>query len=185
VLQIDCPDLAMERHTYFADRPDEEFIGFVDKVLGAIGTALIDVPKDAVRMHVCWGNYDGPHDADVPLATILPSLLDADVGALMLSMANPRHAHEYRLLTPDVIPRGMLIVAGVIDTTTNYIEHPEVVADRLELVARALDDPTRIIAGTDCGFDTAAGMRDVAEEVAWAKLAALAEGARIASARLF
>jgi 5-methyltetrahydropteroyltriglutamate--homocysteine methyltransferase len=184
VLQIDCPDLAMERHTYFADRSDEEFIGFVDKVLGSIETALTDVPKDAVRMHVCWGNYNGPHDADIPLATILPSLVEANVGALMLSMANPRHAHEYRLLTPDAIPAGMLIIAGVIDTTTNYVEHPEVVADRLELVVRTLGDPTRIIAGTDCGFDTAAGMRDVAEEVGWAKLAALAEGARIASARL-
>jgi 5-methyltetrahydropteroyltriglutamate--homocysteine methyltransferase len=185
LLQLDCPDLAMERHTYFADRSDAEFVAFVDKVLATIGLALRDVPREAVRMHVCWGNYNGPHDCDVPLATILPSLVEARVGALMLSMANPRHAHEYRLLTPQVVPGDMLIVAGVIDTTTNYVEHPEVVAQRLERIVEAIGDPTRVIAGTDCGFDTAAGLRDVAEEVVWAKLTALAEGAELASRRLF
>jgi 5-methyltetrahydropteroyltriglutamate--homocysteine methyltransferase len=185
VLQLDCPDLAMERHTYFGERPEAEFLAFVEKVIGTIDDALSDVPKDRVRMHVCWGNYNGPHDADVPLATILPSLIRARVGALMLSMANPRHAHEYRLLTPGVLPADMLVVAGVIDTTTNYVEHPEVVADRLADVSRALGDPRRVIAGTDCGFDTAAGLRDVAEEVVWAKLRALADGAALASRRLF
>ena len=103
----------------------------------------------------------------------------------MLSMANPRHAHEYRLLTSQNIPDDMLIIAGVIDTTTNYVEHPEVVAERIELVATALGDPRRVIAGTDCGFDTAAGLRDVAEDVVWAKLRSLVEGAEIASKRLF
>jgi 5-methyltetrahydropteroyltriglutamate--homocysteine methyltransferase len=185
VLQLDCPDLAMERHTYFAHRSDAEFVRFVDRVIATIDVALTDVPKDRVRMHVCWGNYNGPHDADVPLATILPSLIQANVGALMLSLANPRHAHEYRLLTPANLPDDMLIVAGVIDTTTNYVEHPEVVADRLLRVSEAVGDPRRIIAGTDCGFDTAAGFRDVAEEVVWAKLTALAEGAHLASQRLF
>lgn len=185
VLQLDCPDLAMERHTYFAEKSDAQFIAFIDRVIATIGHALADVPKDRVRMHVCWGNYNGPHDADVPLATILPSLIRANVGALMLSMANPRHAHEYRLLTKQAIPNGMLVIAGVIDTTTHYVEHPEVVADRLERVTEALGDPSRIIAGTDCGFDTAAGFRDVAEDVVWAKLEALSEGARIASNRLF
>ncbi len=185
LLQLDCPDLAMERHTYFANATDAEFITFMEKVIGAIASALQDIPKERVRMHVCWGNYNGPHDVDVPLATILPTLISANVGALMLSMANPRHAHEYKLLTPQAIPDEMLIVAGVIDTTTHYIEHPEVVADRLERVAEALGDPSRIIAGTDCGFDTAAGFRDVASEVVWAKLQALSEGAALATSRLF
>jgi len=185
ILQLDCPDLAMERHTYFADRSDADFIAFMEKVIQAIGSALVDVPTDRVRMHVCWGNYNGPHDVDVPLATILPSLVNANVGALMLSMANPRHAHEYRLMTPAMIPDNMLVIAGVIDTTTNYVEHPEVVADRIELVANAMGDPQRIIAGTDCGFDTAAGFHDVADDVVWAKLQALSAGAELASQRLF
>ncbi len=185
VLQLDCPDLAMERHTYFAARDDATFLRFVDNVIDAIAVALSDVPQDRVRMHVCWGNYNGPHDVDVPLSTILPSLIRANVGALMLSMANPRHAHEYKLLTPDHIPDDLLVVAGVIDTTSNYIEHPEVVADRIEAVATAIGDPTRIIVGTDCGFDTAAGFRDVSEDVCWAKLEAMAEGAALASQRIF
>ena len=185
ILQLDCPDLAMERHTYFGGRSEREFVEFVDMVIDAIGKALSDVPKEFVRMHVCWGNYNGPHDVDVPLKSILPSLVNANVGALMLSMANPRHAHEYRLLTSQNLPDDMVIIAGVIDTTTNYVEHPEVVADRIEVVATALGDPQRVIAGTDCGFDTAAGFRDVAEEVVWAKLRSLVEGAEIASKRLF
>ncbi len=185
VLQLDCPDLAMERHTYFGERSEREFIEFIDMVIDAIGRALSDIPKEFVRMHVCWGNYNGPHDVDVPLKSILPSLINANVGALMLSMANPRHAHEYRLLTSENIPDEMLIVAGVIDTTTNYVEHPEVVADRIEAIVATVGDPRRVIAGTDCGFDTAAGLRDVAEEVVWAKLRALVEGAEIASKRLF
>ncbi len=185
VLQLDCPDLAMERHTYFADASDAEFLAFADRVIEVIGRALADVPRERVRMHVCWGNYDGPHDVDVPLATILPSLVQARVGALMLSLANPRHAHEYRLLTPDHLPDGLIVVAGVIDTTSNYVEHPQVVADRLVRAAEAIGDPGRIIAGTDCGFDTAAGFRDVAEDVVWAKLKALSDGARIASERCF
>jgi 5-methyltetrahydropteroyltriglutamate--homocysteine methyltransferase len=184
VLQLDCPDLAMERHTYFANCSDAEFVSFVERVIAVLNAALADIPTERVRMHVCWGNYNGPHDADVALATLLPSLVRARVGALMLSMANPRHAHEYRLLRPEAIPDDMLIIAGVIDTTTHYVEHVEVVAERIERVVAAIGDPTRVIAGTDCGFDTAAGFRDVAEEVAWAKLRALSEGARIASARL-
>lgn len=185
VLQLDCPDLAMERHTYFADASDAEFIVFVEHVLRAIDSALADIPRDRVRMHVCWGNYNGPHDEDVPLETILPSLVRAGVGGLMLSMANPRHAHEYRLLTPDVIPADRVLIAGVIDTTTNYVEHPQVVADRIIAVARTLQDPRRVIAGTDCGFDTAAGFRDVADDVVWAKLRALSEGAALATQALF
>ena len=184
ILQLDCPDLAMERHVYFAESSDTEFIDFINKVIKAIDTALTDIPRESVRMHVCWGNYNGPHDSDIPLKTILPSLIKANVGALMLSMANPRHAHEYKLLTKESLPENMLIIAGVIDTTSNYVEHPEVVADRIEAVVSSIGDPQRVIAGTDCGFDTAAGLRDVAEEVVWAKLAALSKGAEIASNRL-
>ena len=184
ILQLDCPDLAMERHVYFAESSDTEFIDFINKVIKAIDTALTDIPRESVRMHVCWGNYNGPHDSDIPLKTILPSLINANVGALMLSMANPRHAHEYRLLTKENLPDHMLIIAGVIDTTSNYIEHPEVIANRIERVVSSIGDPQRVIAGTDCGFDTAAGLRDVAEEVVWAKLEALSKGAKIASKRL-
>ena len=185
VLQLDCPDLAMERHVYFAEQSDTEFIEFINKVIKAIDTALTDIPRESVRMHVCWGNYNGPHDSDIPLKTILPSLINAKVGALMLSMANPRHAHEYRLLTRDNLPEDMLIVAGVIDTTSNYVEHPEVVADRIEAVVSSIEDPQRVIVGTDCGFDTSAGFRDVAEEVVWAKLESLSAGAEIASKKYF
>ncbi len=136
-------------------------------------------------MHVCWGNYEGPHTFDVPLDDILPHLYDARVGALMLSLANPRHAHEYRCFERHPLPAEMLLVAGVIDTTTNYVEHPEVVADRIERAARAVGDPRRVLAGTDCGFDTAAGLGAVAEEVVWEKLRALRAGADLASRRLF
>ncbi|MDP6708510.1 MAG: hypothetical protein QF893_19375, partial [Alphaproteobacteria bacterium] len=160
-------------------------LGFVETVVAAMNRALENVPRDRVRLHVCWGNYEGPHDCDVPLAEVLPKLLEADVGAFVLPFANPRHAHEYRALAGDVLADDQLLVAGVIDTTTNYIEHPDLVADRLERIARALGDPARVIAATDCGFDTSAGMGRVAEDVVWAKLAALSEGARRASGRLF
>jgi 5-methyltetrahydropteroyltriglutamate--homocysteine methyltransferase len=184
VLQIDCPDLAMERHTSFADRPLTDFLAFVDLVVAAINDALEAIPAERVRMHVCWGNYEGPHHLDVPLEDILPRLYGARVGALMMSMANPRHEHEYRCFERHPLPRDMCLVAGVIDTTTNYVEHPEVVADRLERAARAVGDPHRVLAGTDCGFDTAAGLGEVAEEVVWQKLRALRQGADLASARL-
>ena len=185
LLQLDCPDLALERHVSFADRPLADFIGFVETIIAAINRSLENVPPDRVRLHVCWGNYEGPHDADVPLADILSAILEAKVGGIVLPFANPRHAHEYRLFDGGRLAADQILVAGVIDTTTNYIEHPEVVADRIERVAHALGDPTRVIAGTDCGFDTSAGMGRVAEDVVWAKLAALAEGARLASTRLF
>ncbi len=184
VLQIDCPDLAMERHTSFADRPLDEFLDFVDLNVAAINRALAGIPRERVRMHVCWGNYEAPHLFDVPLEALLPRLYAARVGALVLSMANPRHAHEHRCFTRYPLPDDMLLVAGVVDPTTNYVEHPEVVADRLELAARAVGDPHRVLAGTDCGFDTAAGLGAVAEEVVWEKLKALRQGADIATHRL-
>ena len=185
ILQLDCPDLALERHISFAERPLPEFIGFVEQVVDAINRSLENVPPDRVRMHACWGNYEGPHDCDVDLREILPKVLQADVGAIVLPFANPRHAHEYKVLGEQRLADDQLLVAGVIDTTTNFVEHPEVVADRLVQIARTLGDPTRLLAGTDCGFDTSAGMGAVAEDVVWAKLRALADGARLASDRLF
>lgn len=185
VLQIDCPDLAMERHTSFADRPLADFIAWIEQCIEALNRALAKVPAERVRMHVCWGNYEAPHIFDVPLEDILPILYRARVGALVLSMANPRHAHEHRCLQRHPLPDGMLLIAGVIDPTTNYVEHPEVVADRIETAVRAVGDSRRVIAGTDCGFDTSAGLGTVAEEVVWEKLKALRAGADIATARLF
>jgi 5-methyltetrahydropteroyltriglutamate--homocysteine methyltransferase len=185
ILQIDGPDLAMERHRQFADRPLSEFLDFLDLTVSAINRALANVPSDRVRLHVCWGNYEGPHNFDVPLDDLLPHLYRARAGALVLSMANPRHAHEYRSLAKYPLPPGWMVVAGVIDTTTNYVEHPEVVADRIELVAEAVGDPRRVLAGTDCGFDTSTGVGMVAEEVVWEKLRALRAGADLASRRLY
>jgi 5-methyltetrahydropteroyltriglutamate--homocysteine methyltransferase len=185
VLQIDCPDLAMERHTSFAERPLDDFLSFVDLNIAAINRAVAHIPRDRIRMHVCWGNYEGPHTFDVPLEEVLPRLYQAQVGALVLSMANPRHAHEHRCFTRHPLPSDMLLIAGVIDPTTNYVEHPEVVADRLERAAAAVGDPRRVLAGTDCGFDTAAGLGEVAEEIVWEKLKALRAGADIATRRLF
>jgi len=184
ILQIDAPDLALERHTLFADRPVAEFLSWVELVVGAINGALEGIAPERVRLHVCWGNYEGPHTLDVPLEEILPLLYEARVGALVLSMANPRHAHEYRCFERHPLPDAMAVVAGVIDTTTNIVEHPEVVADRLERVARAVGDPGRVTAGTDCGFDTSAGIGDIAPSVVWAKLRALRAGADLATARL-
>ena len=185
VLQIDAPDLAMERHRLFAERPLDEFLDFVDLVVAALNRALARVPRDRVRLHVCWGNYEGPHTFDVPFEEIATRLYRARVGALVLSMANPRHAHEHRTLAKYPLPKDWNLVAGVIDTTTNYVEHPEAVADRIEAAAKAVGDPRRVLAGTDCGFDTSTGFGVVAEEVVWEKLRALAAGAKIASARLF
>jgi 5-methyltetrahydropteroyltriglutamate--homocysteine methyltransferase len=185
LLQLDCPDLALERHVSYLDRPLGDFLGFVERVVTAINAALVDVPRDRVRMHVCWGNYEAPHDCDVPLAEIWPVLRQAKVGGFVLPFANPRHAHEVRCLETLPLADDQLLVAGVIDSLTNFVEHPEVVAERIERAAQAVGDPRRVIAGTDCGFDTSAGMGRVAEDVVWAKLKALSEGARLASARLF
>jgi len=184
LLQIDAPDLAMERHTMFADRPLRDFQQWVELVIGAINGALDGIDRAAVRLHVCWGNYEGPHTHDVALADILPLLYAARVGALVVSMANARHAHEYRCFAANPLPEHMSLVAGVIDTTSNYVEHPETVADRLERIAGAVGDPRRITAGTDCGFDTSAGLGDVAPSLVWEKLRALRAGADLATGRL-
>jgi 5-methyltetrahydropteroyltriglutamate--homocysteine methyltransferase len=185
LLQLDCPDLAMERHTSWADASLPDFLAAVERHIAALNHAIRGLPPERIRLHVCWGNYQAPHLFDVALEEILPRLYGARVGALVLPFANPRHAHEWRRLARHPLPPGMLLVAGVIDTTTNYVEHPELVAERIERIAHTVGDPTRVLAGTDCGFDTAAGLRDVAEEVVWEKLRALRDGAALATRRLF
>jgi 5-methyltetrahydropteroyltriglutamate--homocysteine methyltransferase len=184
ILQIDAPDLALERHLSYADRPVRDFVAFVENVIGEINRALIGIPRERVRLHVCWGNYESPHDRDVPLRDIVAAILQANVGAFMLPFANPRHAHEIKVFRDVPLAADQSLIVGVIDTTTNYLEHPEVIADRLERAAHAIGDARRIQAGTDCGFDTSAGMGRLTADVVWAKLEALREGADLAAARL-
>jgi 5-methyltetrahydropteroyltriglutamate--homocysteine methyltransferase len=185
LLQIDAPDLALERHITYKDQPLVAFVGFVERVVATINKAIENVPRERVRLHVCWGNSESPHDSDVPLEDILPALQQAKVGGFVLPFANPRHAHEFRCFEKYPLRDDQLLVAGVIDSLTNFVEHPQVVADRLERVAQVVGDPTRVLAGTDCGFDTSAGWGRVAEDVVWAKLASMREGAALASQRLF
>ena len=185
VLQLDCPDLAMERGRYFQHEPLERFLDIVALHVDAINRATAAIPAERIRLHVCWGNYDGPHTHDIPMEAILPLLYRARVGALSLPLANPRHQHEYKVIKRLPPPGSMLFLPGVIDTTTNYVEHPEVVADRIGQAVDAVGDRERVIASTDCGFGTFAGSEMVAPSVVWAKLRALRQGADIATARLW
>ena len=185
VLQIDAPDLALERHISYKDKPLSKFLEFVENVVTVINNALANIPPDRVRLHVCWGNSESPHDSDVPLKDILPTVQQANVGALYLPFAGPRHAHEFRCFENIPLKTGQLLVAGVIDPLTNIVEHPEVVSDRIERVAAVIGDPSAVLAANDCGFDTSAGWGRVAPDVVWAKLRSLRDGARIASTRLF
>ena len=185
VLQLDCPDLAMERVRFFQDEPLEGFQRAVALHVDAINQAIVNIPPDRVRLHLCWGNYDGPHVHDVALEAVLPIVLRAKVGALSMPLGNPRHQHEHRVLARHRLPDGMLFLPGVIDSTTNYVEHPEVVADRICQAVDAMGDRTRVIASTDCGFGTFAGSENVAESVVWAKLRTLREGADLATKRLW
>ena len=184
-LQLDCPDLAMERHVSYQDEPLSAFQELVALHIRAINRALVNIPRRQVRLHVCWGNSEGPHHYDVPLADILPLIYEANVGALVMEMANPRHAHEHRVYRQHPLPDGTLLAAGVIDTKTNYVEHPRLIADRLHQAAAAIGDPARILATTDCGFDTSAGSNCVDPGIVWLKLQAMREGAEIASRELF
>lgn len=185
LLQVDCPDLAMERTRFFRKDSLDHFLKMVELHVDAINRATAGIPPERIRLHLCWGNYDGPHTHDVPLEAVLPIVCRARVGALSLPLANPRHQHEYRVLKGHPLPDSMLLLPGVIDTTTNYVEHPEVVADRVCAAVDAVGDRTRVIASTDCGFGTFAGSEMVAHSVVWAKLGALSEGAAIASRRLW
>ena len=185
ILQIDAPDLAMERHRFFNGLNDADFLRQLDLHVAAINRGIAGIPRDRIRLHVCWGNNDGPHIYDIAMDAILPALYRANVGALSIEFANPRHQHEYDALRNNPLPAHMLLMPGVLDTTTNFVEHPELVARRLAEAVSAVGDRERVIAGTDCGFGTFAGREYVAEEIVWVKLAAAAEGARIASRRLW
>jgi len=183
LLQLDCPDLAMERGRLFADKSLAEFRDAVALHIDAINRAVESIPRDRIRLHCCWGNWDGPHVDDVDLAEILPLLYEARVGALSIPLANPRHQHEYAVIKRVPPPHDMALIAGVIDPTTNFVEHPQVVANRIAEAIDAIGDRERVLAGTDCGFGTFAGSDMVAGDVVWVKLATLAEGARLASSR--
>jgi 5-methyltetrahydropteroyltriglutamate--homocysteine methyltransferase len=185
MLQIDAPDLAMERVLLYQDLSDAEFAKTVELHVAALNKALEGIPRDRVRLHVCWGNWEGPHNHDVDMDVLLPALYEARVGGLGLEFANPRRQHEVAAITERALPDHLTLVAGVIDSKSNFIEHPEVVAQRLEAVVRAVGDPQRVVAGVDCGFGTFVGWEWVTEDVVWAKLKSLREGAELASTRVF
>ena len=186
ILQLDAPDLAMERSFMFQGQPLKAFLDRIEIHIDAINLAVADIPPEKVRLHVCFGNWDGPHIDDVELAPLLPIIYRAKVGALSIACANPRHQHDWKTLKKNPLPRDMVLIPGVVDVTTNYLEHPEVVADRIELFVDVMGgDRSRVIAGTDCGFSTIAGYTMVAEDVVWAKLKTLSDGAKIASKRLW
>jgi 5-methyltetrahydropteroyltriglutamate--homocysteine methyltransferase len=185
LLQLDCPDLAMERTRLFQHESIERFQEIVGMHIDAINLAVANIPPERIRLHVCWGNNDSPHIYDVPLEAILPILYRAHVGALSIELANPRHQHEYKVFKRYPLPDAMLLLPGVIDSTTNFVEHPEVVADRICQVVEAIGDRSRVIASVDCGFGTFAGSEAVAESVVWAKLKTLHEGAALATRRLW
>ena len=185
VLQIDAPDLAMERVIMFGERPLGDFLARVELHVEAINLALADIPPERVRLHVCWGNWQGPHQDDVPVEELLPILYRARVGALSIPLGNPRHEHETAAFKKLPLPDRMVFVPGVIDVTTNYLEHPELVANRICAAVEAIGERERVVAGTDCGFGTFASYEFVANDVAWGKLEALVEGAAIATQRLW
>jgi 5-methyltetrahydropteroyltriglutamate--homocysteine methyltransferase len=185
LLQIDAPDLACDHAWFFQHLSLQEFKKIVEANIAAINLAIENIPADRVRLHVCWANIESPHVHDVPLAEILPMLYQAKVGALSIELANPRHQHEYAVFKHYPLPDSMLLIPGVIDPKTNYVEHPQVVANRITQAVEAVGDRSRVIAGVDCGFSTVAGYEMVAESVVWAKLRTLREGADLASARLW
>jgi 5-methyltetrahydropteroyltriglutamate--homocysteine methyltransferase len=185
VLQLDCPDLAMERSRFFQDAPLDKFLEAVALHVDAINEAIAGLPADRIRLHLCWGNYDGPHTHDVPLEPLLPIIYRARVGALSLPLASPRHQHELKAFRRHPLPASMLFIPGVVDSTTNVVEHPEVVADRIVAAAEVVGDRTRVLAGVDCGFGTFAGSQLVEDSVVWTKLRTLREGADLASRRLW
>jgi 5-methyltetrahydropteroyltriglutamate--homocysteine methyltransferase len=184
ILQIDAPDLAMGRHTMYRDRTLEEFETLAARHIEVLNHALRNVPGERVRMHVCWGNYEGPHHHDVPMARLLPIVLKAKPRGLLFEAANPRHAHEWAVFESASIPEDKILIPGCLSTTTNYIEHPELVAERIERFAQIVGRD-RVMAGSDCGFGTFAGFGPVEPDIAYLKLRSLVEGAQIASRRLW
>jgi 5-methyltetrahydropteroyltriglutamate--homocysteine methyltransferase len=185
VLQIDAPDLALERTVLFQDKSVAEFLKVAETHVAALNEALANIPRERIRLHCCWGNYDGPHIHDIPLREVLPVLYQARVGALSIEFANPRHQHEYAALKNAKLPPEFLLLPGVIDSKTNFVEHPEVVANRICEAVDAVGDRSRVIASSDCGFGTFAGSELVAQDVVWAKLKSCREGADIATRRLW
>jgi 5-methyltetrahydropteroyltriglutamate--homocysteine methyltransferase len=185
VLQIDAPDLAMDRTMFYRDRTDAEFVKACELHVAMINKAIAGIPRARVRLHVCYGNWEGPHIHDVALEKILPALYQAEVGALSIEFANPRHAHEYAALKRVPFPKDMILLPGVVETTSNFVEHPQVVARRIEEAVAAIGDRERVIASTDCGFGTFTRREWVIEPVVWLKLKSIRQGSDIASARLW
>ncbi|SDF59562.1 5-methyltetrahydropteroyltriglutamate--homocysteine methyltransferase [Halorubrum xinjiangense] len=184
-LQIDAPELLTVGHTAaYAEKPLAAAKDATRLHVEALNEALANVPAEQVRLHTCWGSYEGPHHLDTDLAEMLPLIYEADITGLSVEQANPRHQHEYRAFAEHPVPDGWTLMPGVVDVKTNIIDHPETIADRLERVADAVDDGTPLVAAPDCGFGTQAGLGMVDPEIAWAKLEALVEGAEIASDRL-
>jgi 5-methyltetrahydropteroyltriglutamate--homocysteine methyltransferase len=183
-LQIDCPDLGMGRHTIFKAQSETAFLRHAEEQVEALNAALVGLPKDRMRMHVCWGNYEGPHHHDIPLAKIIHVVLKAAPSHLLIESANPRHAHEWAVFKEVRIPDEKILIPGVVDSTSNYIEHPDLIAERIcrfaDIVGRE-----RVIAGTDCGFSTFAGDGLVDAAICFAKFRAMREGAAIATKRLW
>jgi 5-methyltetrahydropteroyltriglutamate--homocysteine methyltransferase len=184
VLQIDCPDLAMGRHIQYAGLSTAEFLTMARLHIEALNHALANVPPEQARLHLCWGNYEGPHHYDVPLADVLEVVFTARPAGVSFEAANPRHAHEWKVFERMKLPAGKVIIPGVIDSTTNFIEHPELVAERIVRYAQ-LVGRENVLAGTDCGFGTWVGQSAVDPDIVWAKLASLAAGARLASSQLW
>lgn len=184
ILQVDCPDLAMGRHIRFRDDDINTFKRAAQRQVEALNYALENVPADRVRMHLCWGNYEGPHTHDVELNEIIDIVLSAKPQAIQFEGSNPRHSHEWQIWAEATIPDDKILIPGVLDTTTNFVEHPQLVAERIERFAEIVGKE-RVIAGTDCGFGTFAGFGAVHPDIAYAKLGSLAEGARLASEKLW
>lgn len=184
-LQLDCPDLALSRHMLFADMSDQEFLKIANMHVEALNHALQNVPSDKVRVHICWGNYEGPHCCDIPMDKVFTTLMSTKAQYLLFETSNPRHAHEWTVFKDRKaeIPEDKILVPGVVDTTTNFIEHPELVAQRIERFA-GIVGADRVIAGSDCGFGTFAGYGAVDPDIAYAKLKSLSDGAALASDRL-
>jgi 5-methyltetrahydropteroyltriglutamate--homocysteine methyltransferase len=185
LLQIDCPDLASARHNQYQELSDAAFLRIAERNVDALNHATANIPPESMRMHICWGNYEGPHTHDVALRTVFEVCMKARPQALLFEGANPRHAHEWEDLRAANIPDDKILIPGVIDSTTNFVEHPRLIAQRIcryaEIVGRE-----RVLAGSDCGFSTMAGsVLQVAPSIVWAKLAALVEGAAIATDRLW
>ncbi|MGE0821493.1 MAG: cobalamin-independent methionine synthase II family protein [Candidatus Binatia bacterium] len=184
ILQVDCPDLAMGRHIQFVDASVEEFRKMVELHIEALNHALADIPPEQMRLHLCWGNYEGPHHRDIPLHDIVDVVLKARPSGLSFEAANPRHAHEWKVFHEFTLPADKVLIPGVLDSTTNYIEHPELVAERICRFAQVVGREN-VIAGTDCGFATFAGLSDVDPKITWEKFKAMVEGARLASVQLW